>query len=223
MARIPYPDPKTLLPETQDQLAKLNALDAPGLRAVRVSSAETPARQRAALEDVRAGRAKFLFITPEQLAAPDRLAEVRALKPTLVAVDEKKMLIARHHDWVRFFPFEMMGLSDKYKIQPPNMTDYGFTYDEDVLAKKLDHKPWDGAVMAEKEFNRRAEREHVSPDDLRRKLHDRYISQRNKILGLHPEPSDANNSRAAKKPSDAGESTEPVDSQSTSAAWKAAN
>jgi N-acetyl-anhydromuramyl-L-alanine amidase AmpD len=141
----------------------------------------------------------------------------------LVAVDPEKMLIARHHDWVRFFPFEAMGLSDKYKIQPPNMTDYGFTYDEDVLAKKLDHKPWEGAVMAEKEFNRRAELEHVSPDDLRRKLRDRYISQRNKTLGLHPEPSDANNPRAAKKPSDAGESTEPVDSQSTSAAWKAAN
>jgi N-acetyl-anhydromuramyl-L-alanine amidase AmpD len=140
----------------------------------------------------------------------------------LVAVDPEKMLIARHHDWVRFFPFEAMGLSNKYKMQPPNMTDYGFTYDEDVLAK-LGHKLWEGAVTAEEEFNRRAGLARVSPDDLRRKLRDRYVSQRNKTLGLHAEQGDANNPRLAKKPSGADESTEPVDSQSTSAAWKAAN
>ncbi len=112
----------------------------------------------------------------------------------LVAVDEEKMLIARHHDWVRYFPFASMGLSDKYKVQPLHMTDYGFTYDEDVL-KKIGHKLWEGAVTAEEEFNRRAERAGVSPDILRRKMRDRYISQRNKTNGLRPGPSDANNPR----------------------------
>lgn len=135
----------------------------------------------------------------------------------LVAVDPEKMMIARHHDWIRFFPFEMMGLSNKYKVQPPNMIDYGFTYDEDVLAK-LGHKLWEGAVTAEEAFNKRAGQARVSPDDMRRKLRDRYVSQRNKIFGLHPDPSNSN-----KKPSGAGESPEPVDSQSTSAAWKATN
>jgi hypothetical protein len=141
----------------------------------------------------------------------------------LVAVDPEKMLIARHHDWVRFFPFEAMGLSDKYKVQPPNMIDYGFTYDEDVLGKKLGGKPWEGAAMAVEEFNRRALAARVSPDDLRLKLRDRYISQRNKTFGLHAEQGDVNNPRISKKPSGDGESTESDDSQSTSAAWKAAN
>ena len=136
----------------------------------------------------------------------------------LVAVDPDKMLIARHHDWVRFFPFEMMGLSNKYKVQPPNMIDYGFTYDEDVLAK-LDHKLWEGAVTAGEEFNRRATKERLSPDDLRTKLRSLYIKQRNKTLGLHAEAGDANSARAAKKP--AGESEESGADQSTSAAWKA--
>lgn len=77
-----------LLALQQDQIAGLNARNDPRLAAVRVSSAETPAQQRNALAAIGEGRARFLFITPEQLANPERLAEVRALRPALVAVDE---------------------------------------------------------------------------------------------------------------------------------------
>jgi len=140
----------------------------------------------------------------------------------LVAVDEEKMLIARHHDWVSNFPFEAMGLSNKYKVQPPHMTDYGFTYDEDVLAK-IGHKLWEGAAMADEEFNKRAAATRVSPDVLRRKMRDRYISQRNKTYGLRPKPADTNNPKLPEKSFAAGESTKSGASQSTSAAWKAAN
>src|ERR1700754_4433246 len=73
-----------LLALQQDQIAALTARDDPAIRAVRVSSAETPKQQREALEELRAGRAEFLFITPEQLSDPERRAEVRALKPGLV-------------------------------------------------------------------------------------------------------------------------------------------
>ena len=140
----------------------------------------------------------------------------------LAAVDPETMLIARHHDWVHFFPFEMMGLSNKYKVRPPNMTDYGFTYNEDLLAKKLGHKLWEGASTAEEEFNRQAELARVSPDELRLKLRDRYITQRNKTLGLHAaEQGDVNNPRLDKIPSAAGEATVSGADQSTSAAWKA--
>lgn len=139
----------------------------------------------------------------------------------LVAVDPEKMQIARHHDWVHFFPFEMMGLSNKYKVRPPNMIDYGFTYDDDLLAKKLGHKLWEGAATAEKEFNKKAELARVSPDEMRSKMRDRYILQRNKTLGLHAEQGDVNNPRIDKKSSAAGESTESGADQSPSAAWKA--
>jgi ATP-dependent DNA helicase RecQ len=77
-----------LLALQQDQIAALNERDDPKIRAVRVSSAESPAQQRAAIREIREGRAEFLFITPEQLSNPERLAEVRELKPGLVAVDE---------------------------------------------------------------------------------------------------------------------------------------
>src|ERR1700743_548429 len=57
-----------LLALQQDQIAALSARDAPALRALRVSWAETPAQQRAAIEEIAKGRAEFLFITPEALS-----------------------------------------------------------------------------------------------------------------------------------------------------------
>ena len=68
-----------LLALQQDQIAALNDRGDPLIRAVRVSSAETPNQQREAIREIREGRAEFLFITPEQLSNPDRLAEIAAL------------------------------------------------------------------------------------------------------------------------------------------------
>jgi N-acetyl-anhydromuramyl-L-alanine amidase AmpD len=157
------------------------------------------------------------ILTPAQINAGRLLTDVLRTKYSiddanctthgLVAVDHEKMLIARHHDWVRNFPFEAMGLSDKYKIHPPSMSDYGCTYDVDVLAK-LGNKLWEGALTAEEEFKRRAEKARVSPDDLRRKLQARYNSQCAKARALRAGPGEANNPQLAEKPFGAGEPTE---------------
>ena len=97
----------------------------------------------------------------------------------LVSINPDKMVVAYHYDWVRNFPFEAMGLSDKYKVAPPNMIDYGCVYDEETLAK-LKNTLWSGAVRAEEEFRRRVDRSRMSSEALRLRLRDRYLAQLNR-------------------------------------------
>ena len=101
----------------------------------------------------------------------------------IVSVNPENMLIAFHHDWVRNFPFEAMGLSDKYKVEPPNMIDYGFTYDEEIL-EKLGSVLWPGAIAADEEFKKRAERSQTGLDNLRRRMRDLYMAQIEKTRKL---------------------------------------
>ncbi|HEV2762278.1 MAG TPA: peptidoglycan recognition family protein [Pyrinomonadaceae bacterium] len=123
----------------------------------------------------------------------------------LVSVNPSNMLICFHHDWARNFPFEAMGLSDKYAVAPAAVSEFGFTYDDDVLAK-LGGSLWPGVGLAEQEFNRRAEAVGLSPDELRRRLRERYREQMAQQVRLRSLPS---NEAAAKSSSPGDAASEP--------------
>jgi N-acetylmuramoyl-L-alanine amidase-like protein len=104
------------------------------------------------------------------------IEDVNCTTHGLVSINPKTMMIAFHHDWVRDFPFAKMGLSDKYKVPPANISEYGFTYDEEIM-EKLDGKLWEGARIAEEIFKKRADSANLDVQTLRENMRDRYLTQ----------------------------------------------
>jgi N-acetylmuramoyl-L-alanine amidase len=94
----------------------------------------------------------------------------------LVSVNPGNMLIGYHHDWIRSFPFEAMGLSDKYKVAPASIAEFGFTYDGELLAR-LNGVMWPGVPLAEADFERRASAAGKKPEELRRRMRELYREQ----------------------------------------------
>jgi N-acetylmuramoyl-L-alanine amidase len=94
----------------------------------------------------------------------------------LVSVNPGNMLIGYHHDWIRNFPFDAMGLSDKYKVAPASIAQFGFTYDGELLAR-LDGVMWPGVQLAEAEFQRRVASSGLKTEELRRRMRELYREQ----------------------------------------------
>ena len=113
----------------------------------------------------------------------------------LVSVNPSNMLICYHHDWARNFPFEAFGLSDKYKVAPASVSEFGFTYDEEIM-EKLGGDVWSGVKLAEEEFRRRAEALQLTPEEMRRRMRERYHEEMNLTLRLRTlHPAEAETSR----------------------------
>ncbi|HZB45636.1 MAG TPA: peptidoglycan recognition family protein, partial [Pyrinomonadaceae bacterium] len=87
----------------------------------------------------------------------------------LVSVNPSNGRIAFHHDWARGFPFEAMGLSDKYAVAPASVAELGFGYDPELRAL-LGGQMWPGVAAGEEAFARRAAREGEDADGLRGRM-----------------------------------------------------
>jgi hypothetical protein len=114
----------------------------------------------------------------------------------LVSISPVKMLIAYHNDWIHDFPFEAMGVSDKYSIPPPSVAKYGCGWDDEIMAK-VGGTLWAGVNTGQDQFKKFADSSDVSVGNLRQEMKELYQVQletarnlRDKNAGASsPEPS----------------------------------
>lgn len=109
----------------------------------------------------------------------------------MVSVNPSNMLIGYHYDWVRNFPFQAMGLSDKYSVPPASISEFGFTYDNSFV-QKLGGTLWPGIHEAEQAFEHRAAQAGLTPAEMRarsRKVYLAYIGPARGLLRETPSAS----------------------------------
>jgi hypothetical protein len=114
-----------------------------------------------------------------------QLDDANCVTHGLVSVNPSNERICFHHDWAHGFPFEAMGLSDKYKVPPASVAELGFTYDDDIV-EQVGGRLWPGVAAAEGVFAKRAAESQAKREELRDRMRSVYRERMELQSALQP-------------------------------------
>ncbi len=127
-----------------------------------------PAEGRATAVQVYSAR-----LLTEMLRRRSGVAEANCVSHDLVSVNPDRMLIGYHTDWAGGFPYEELGLSNKYTEEIPSIVKFGFGYDA-AFVEALGGRLWPGIRLSEARIERQAALQGLSVETYRRRLQQRY-------------------------------------------------
>lgn len=100
------------------------------------------------------------------------IADSMCVTHALVSVSPSSRLVGFHMDWARAFPFAAIGLSDKYAVENPSISEFGF--DHDGQFDRAIGEMWPGIPLAEQRLAEASNASGRRDADLRRELQVRY-------------------------------------------------
>ena len=92
----------------------------------------------------------------------------------LTSINPKKKLIGYHMDLAKGFPFQKMGLKDKYKVPLPSMALFGFRFDDYYLSVFKNHLN-QGITLALRDIRTKAGKLDMAESEYRNFLNSRFI------------------------------------------------
>jgi len=104
------------------------------------------------------------------------IADADCVTHAIVSVSPSSKLVGFHMDWARGFPFAALGLSDKYDVETPSISEFGFGHDGSF--DKAVGDVWPGIAKAESRVDDEARAAGTTADERRRQLQERYRSFR---------------------------------------------
>lgn len=110
------------------------------------------------------------------------IADADCVTHALVSVSPASRLIGFHMDWGHSFPFASMGLSDKYAVEAPSISIFGFGHDGQF--DRAVGEQWQGVVLADEGLASESASRGVETSVVRRERQDRYRSIK-EFLGRH--------------------------------------
>jgi hypothetical protein len=91
----------------------------------------------------------------------------------LVSVNPSNRLMGYHTDWVSDFPFEAIGLTNKYQTELVAISHFGFGYDQ-AYVNAAGGVRWAGLEQADAALSESAKKKGLSIEELRRALSKAY-------------------------------------------------